>query len=53
MTSINGDNLLYRNTLEKLKEIIKSIDTEGLSDLDKCILVSNYLQSRVQYVEGG
>lgn len=53
MTSINGDNLLYRDTLEKLKEIIQSIDSEELSDLDKCILVSNYLQSKVQYVEGG
>lgn len=53
MTSINGDNLLYRDTLEKLKEIIQSVDSEELSDLDKCILVSNYLQSKVQYVEGG
>lgn len=53
MTSLNGDNLLYRDTLQKLKEIIKSVDLEGLSDLDKCLLVSNYLQSKVQYVEDG
>lgn len=53
MTSVNGDDLLYRDTLEKLKEIIKSVDSENLTDLDKCLLVSNYLQSKVQYVEGG
>lgn len=53
MTSVNGDNLLYRDTLERLKEIIQSIGSKELSDLDKCILVSNYLQSKVQYVEDG
>ena len=53
MTSINGNNILYRDILEKLKKIIQSIDSEELSDLDKCILVSNYLQSKVQYVEDG
>lgn len=53
MTSINGDNVLYRETLERLKEIIQSIAQIGLSDIDKCILISNYLQSKVQYVESG
>ena len=53
MVSINGDEILYRSTLEKLKEIIQSITEEQLSDLDKCILVSNYLQSKVQYVADG
>ena len=53
MTSINGDNLLYKDILEKIKEIIQSINSNELSDLDKCILVANYLQSKVQYVESG
>lgn len=53
MTSINGDTVLYRKTLEKLKEIIEGIDAQELPLLDKCILVSNYLQSKVQYVVDG
>lgn len=54
MASINGDNILYRKILEELKKIIEDIDAKELTDLDKCILVSNYLQSKVQYVgEGG
>ena len=53
MTSINGDTVLYRKTLEKLKEIIEGIDAQELTLLDKCILVSNYLQSKVQYVVDG
>lgn len=50
MTSVNGDNILYRETLERIKEIIQNINSSELSDIDKCILVSNYLQSKVQYV---
>lgn len=53
MFSINGDKLLYRDILLKLKEIIQSMGSEQMSDLDKCILVSNYLQSKVQYVAEG
>jgi len=53
MTSVNGDNLLYKDTLIKLKEIINSVHSENLTDLDKCLLVSNYLQSKVQYVQDG
>lgn len=33
MTSVNGDNLLYKDILEKLKEIIKNVDFEALSAL--------------------
>lgn len=47
MISLNGDGFLFRHTLEKLKEIIESINSKYLSDLDKCILVSNYIQSKV------
>ena len=53
MASINGDKKLYKTILEKIKEILKEMNTSNLSDLDKCILISNYLQSKVQYVEGG
>lgn len=53
MINLNGDGFLCKHTLEKLKEIIESINSKYLSDLDKCILVSNYIQSKVQYVEEG
>lgn len=53
MFSNNGDHLLYKDILLKIKEIINSINTKSLTDLDKCILVSNYLQSKVQFVESG
>lgn len=52
MFSANGDNTIYKETLLKIKDIIESINTKTLTDLDKCILVSNYLQSKVQYIEG-
>lgn len=53
MTSLNGDTVLYRETIERLRKIIESINAANLTSLDKCILISNYLQSRVQYVEDG
>lgn len=53
MTSMNGDKVLYKEDLIKVKEIINNINMSNLSDVDKCLLVSNYLQSKVQYVEGG
>lgn len=57
MFSANGDEKLYRETLLRVKEIISiiknSVQSSELTDLDKCILVSNYLQSKVQYVEDG
>lgn len=53
MGSLNGNKILHRDILLKLKEIIQSIDSKELSVLDRCILVSNYLQSKVQYVEDG
>jgi len=53
MASMNGDKILYKDTLIKIKQIIQNIKSEGLSDLDKCIIVSNYIQSKVQYVEDG
>lgn len=53
MFSSNGDTILYKDTLLKIKEIINSIQNQTLSDLDKYILVSNYIQSKVQYVESG
>lgn len=53
MSSINGDNILYKDTLEKIKEVLIEINSTDLTDLDKCILVSNYLQSKVQYVQDG
>jgi len=52
MVSWNGDKLLYKETIEKAKEIVGQINCSDLSALDKCVLVSNYIQSKVQYVEG-
>lgn len=52
MVSVNGDKVLHKETLEKVSEIIGKINYGNLSDLDKCTLVSNYIQSRVQFVEG-
>ena len=53
MVSLNGDKVLYKDILIKIREILTQINTQNLTDLDKCILVSNYLQSKVQYTEDG
>lgn len=53
MVSLNGDKVLYKDILIKVREILTQIDNENLTDIDKCILVSNYLQSKVQYIEDG
>ena len=57
MHSSNGDSNLQRKTILTIKSIIDAIygnvETNELTILDKCILVSNYLQSKVQYVLHG
>ena len=56
MSSVNGDEMLskeiYKNILKKIKEIMGNEKRDNLTDLEKCILVSNYLQRNVQYVAG-
>ena len=50
MISMSGDKTLTKDTLYKVKKIITDLNASNLSDIDKCLIVSNYLQSKVQYV---
>lgn len=52
MFSANGDNVISKDTKEKVLEIIKELNI-GSDELEKILLVSNYLESKVQYVEDG
>ena len=51
MFSANGDEVLDKETLIKIREIIKKMRIPK-DDIEKCIMISNYLQSKVQFVEG-
>ena len=48
-SSINGNKKVTKETLIRIKEIVESLNTSNLNDIDKCILISNYLQSKVQF----
>lgn len=50
MFSANGDESLEKSILDEVTKIVTSLNEEGLSDLDKVIIVSNYIQSKIQYV---
>lgn len=52
MNTANATNKISKDFLLKTKEIIEKLNKENLSDIEKIIIVSNYLQSKVQYVEG-
>lgn len=49
----NGYNTMEFEKIKQIKEIVSQLGEEckGLDEIDKIILVSNYLQRRVQYVE--
>lgn len=51
MYSGNGDKKITKDTILKFKEIISNLKDIGTTDLEKSIVVSNYLQSKVQYVD--
>ncbi len=51
MYNLNGDNSLSKDTLLKVKEIIQSMKIPK-NDIQKCLLISNYIQSKVQYIDG-
>ena len=52
MTSLNGNTSISKDTIKKLYEIVNELNV-GEDDLEKILLVSNYIQSKIQYVECG
>ena len=47
----NGNNKISMKSLLKLKETLYELKDTATTDIEKVILISNYLQSKVQYVE--
>ncbi len=53
LTPANGNKTLSKDTLLQIKEIVLKLQEIGAEDdLQKIILISNYLQRNVQYVSG-
>lgn len=52
MFSSNGDTTISKETILKISDIVQKLDF-GHDDIDNVLLVSNYLQERVQYIEDG
>jgi len=52
-TGSNGINYVHVETIKKIKEIIAKLgeECEGLTDLEKIIVISNYIQSRTQFTD--
>lgn len=51
MFSANGDTNLKKETLLKVKDILQKIRIPK-TDVQRCLLISNYIQSKVQYIDG-
>lgn len=51
-SSFKGISDLQKKIYQIIDEIFKGINIDELSDLDKSILVSNYIQNNIQYIEG-
>lgn len=49
----NADNTITKETLLRLKEFVKRLKDIPQTDIEKIMLISNYLQYKVQYVEPG
>lgn len=52
MTSNNGNKTISKETIDKVKEIVLKFKNIGSDDIEKCMIIANFLQENVQFVEG-
>lgn len=54
MYNDNGNRRIKLDDLKRIKELIYKLDEliKNPNDIGKCILISNYIQENIQYVEG-
>ena len=51
MISLNGTKMITKEFILKVKKIVEDLYSDNLSDIEKIIIISNYLQSKIQYVD--